>query len=104
MQTRAGSHVTGFLESLASERGASLNTIDAYRRDLADYEAYLAAKGMDALKADASCVRGFLAARGAQSLSAASLARRLSAVRQFPKFLFSEGWRPDDPTLAVEGP
>jgi integrase/recombinase XerD len=104
MKTRAASHVTGFLEALASERGASLNTIDAYRRDLADYEAYLAAKGADALKADPSCVRGFLAARGAQSLSAASLARRLSAIRQFHKFLYAEGWRPDDPTLAVEGP
>ena len=104
MKTRAASYVTGFLEALASERGASLNTIDAYRRDLADYEAYLAAKGMGALKADPSCVRGFLAARGAQSLSAASLARRLSAIRQFHKFLYAEGWRPDDPTLAVEGP
>jgi integrase/recombinase XerD len=104
MKTRAASYVTGFLEALASERGASLNTIDAYRRDLADYEAYLAAKGVGALKADPSCVRGFLAARGAQSLSAASLARRLSAIRQFHKFLYAEGWRPDDPTLAVEGP
>ena len=104
MKTRAGSHVTGFLEALASERGASLNTIDAYRRDLADYEAYLAAKGVDALTADASCVRGFLAARGARRLSAASLARRLSAIRQFHKFLYAEGWRRDDPTLAIEGP
>ena len=104
MKTRAASHVTGFLEALASERGASLNTIDAYRRDLADYEAYLAAKGMDALKADPSCVRGFLAARGAQSLSAASLARRLSAIRQFHKFLYAEGWRRDDPTLGRRGP
>ena len=50
MKSRAASHVTGFLEAIASERGASLNTIEAYRRDLADYEAYLAAKGADALK------------------------------------------------------
>ena len=49
-------------------------------------------------------MRGFLAARGAQKLSAASLARRLSAIRQFHKFLYAEGWRRDDPTLAVEGP
>ena len=45
MKTQTASHVTGFLEALASERGASLNTIDAYRRDLADYEAYLSAQG-----------------------------------------------------------
>ena len=77
MKARAASLVAGFLEALASERGASANTIEAYRRDLADYEAYLRAQGTDALKAGPSHVRGFLAARGAQSLSAASLARRL---------------------------
>ena len=81
-----------------------MNTIEAYRRDLADYDAYLKAKGMEALKADSTHVREFLVARGAQSLSAASLARRLSAIRQFHKFLYAEGWRRDNPTLAVEGP
>ena len=104
MRMPTASHVLSFLEALASERGASPNTLDAYRRDLADYEAYLKAKGADALKADATHVRGFLAARGAQKLSAASLARRLSAIRQFHKFLYAEGWRRDDPTLTVEGP
>ena len=59
MKTRAASQVAGFLEALASERGASLNTIDAYRRDLADYEAYLGAKGVDAVKADARACAGF---------------------------------------------
>jgi integrase/recombinase XerD len=104
MKMPSASHVTGFLEALASERGATLNTIDAYRLDLAAYEAYLSARGTDVLKADASCVRGFLAARGARRLSAASLARRLSAIRQFNKYLNAEGWRRDDPTLAIEGP
>ena len=73
MNTRAASHVLNFLEALASERGASVNTLDAYRRDLTDYEAYLKARGADALKADATHVRGFLAARSAQKLGAASL-------------------------------
>src|SRR5271163_3053269 len=104
MKAKVASRIVSFLEALASERGASVNTIDAYRRDLADYEAYLRAKGMDALKVDTTHVRGFLAARGAQKLGAASLARRLSAIRQFHKFLYAEGWRRDNPTLAVEGP
>src|SRR5580658_3273760 len=104
MKTPTASRVTGFLEALASERGASVNTIDAYRRDLADYEAYLRLQGVDALKADSGSVRGFLAARDARSLSPASLARRLSAIRQFHKFLCAEGWRRDDPTQAIEGP
>ena len=104
MKTRRVSRIVSFLEALASERGASVNTIDAYRRDLGDYEAYLNARGADALKADAAHVRAFLAARGARKLGAASLARRLSAIRQFHKFLYAEGWRRDNPTLAVEGP
>ena len=37
-------------------------------------------------------------------MSAASLARRLSAVRQFHKHLYAEGFRRDDPTLAIDGP
>ncbi len=104
MKARAAPHIVSFLEALASERGASGNTIEAYRRDLTDYDAYLKTRGLDALKADAACVRGFLAARGAQKLGAASLARRLSAIRQFHKFLYAEAWRRDNPTLAVEGP
>src|SRR5271157_728975 len=80
MKARAASLVVGFLEALASERGASANTIEAYRRDLADYEAYLRAEGADALKAGSSHLEGYLAARGAQSLGAASLARRLLAT------------------------
>ena len=104
MKAQRVSRIVSFLEALASERGASVNTIDAYRRDLSDYEAYLNARGADALKADAAHVRSFLAARGARKLGAASLARRLSAIRQFHKFLYAEGWRRDDPTLSVEGP
>ena len=46
MKPRTVSHVVSFLEALASERGASVNTIEAYRRDLADYDAYLKAKGV----------------------------------------------------------
>jgi integrase/recombinase XerD len=103
MGKRAVTLVESFLEALASERGASANTIEAYRRDLADYQAYLRAEGTDARKASSSDLERYLAARGAD-LGAASLARRLSAIRQFHKFLYAEAWRRDDPTLAIEGP
>ena len=104
MTARAARLIVGFLEAIASERGASANTIEAYRRDLNDYEAYLIEQGADLLTADASEVRAYFAARGAARLSSASLARRLSAVRQFHKFLYAEGRRRDDPTQALEGP
>jgi integrase/recombinase XerD len=104
MTARAARLAVSFLEAIASERGASGNTIEAYRRDLADYEAYLVERGTDALKADSNELRAYFAARGVGRLSGASLARRLSAIRQFHKFLYAEGRRRDDPTLALEGP
>ncbi len=104
MKARAAPLLVDFLEALASERGASANTIEAYRRDLSDYEAHLRERGTDALKAVQSDVRAYLVTGAARSLSAASLARRLSAIRQFHKHLYAEGRRRDDPTLAIEGP
>ena len=104
MTPQPGRLVVGFLEALASERGASPNTIEAYRRDLTDYEGSLGDQGTDPLKASAAHVRAYLSSRGANGLSAASLARRLSAIRQFHKHLYAEGRRRDDPTLAIEGP
>jgi integrase/recombinase XerD len=104
MTSPPGRLVAGFLEALASERGASANTIEAYRRDLSDYEGRLHEQGTDPLKAGAAHIRAYLSASGANGLSAASLARRLSAIRQFHKHLYAEGRRRDDPTLAIEGP
>ena len=103
MTSPPGRLVVGFLEALASERGASANTIEAYRRDLSDYEGSLREQGTDPLKAGAAQIRAYLSSRGANGLGAASLARRLSAIRQFHKHLYAEGRR-DDPTLAIEGP
>jgi integrase/recombinase XerD len=99
-----GRVVVGFLEALAAERGVSLNTIEAYRRDLSDYESRLGERGENPVTAGAADVRAYLSACGAQGLKASSLARRLSAIRQFHKHLYAEGIRRDDPTLTIEGP
>ena len=102
---RPGSRlVSNFLEAIAAERAASRNTLEAYRRDLEDYSAFLAQRGVDALKASSDDARAFLAHRGAAGLKASSLARQLSSVRQFHKHLYVEGQRADDPTMAIEGP
>ena len=97
-------HISGFLDAIASERGASQNTIEAYRRDLGDYTAFLVGQGRDALGASGDDVRSFIAHRGASGLKVSSLARQLSCVRQFHKHLYLEGQREDDPTMAIEGP
>jgi integrase/recombinase XerD len=96
--------VDTFLDAIAAERAASANTIAAYRRDLSDYVDFLAENGANPLDATAELARGFLAHRGKAGLKASSLARQLSAVRQFHKHLYLEGRRPDDPTASIEGP
>jgi integrase/recombinase XerD len=96
--------VETFLEAIASERAASANTLAAYRRDLEDYAAFLAGRGADPLTASGEDARAFLAHRAGAGLKASSLARQLSAVRQFHKHLYLEGRRSDDPTVAIEGP
>ena len=104
MNAQSGRLVVGFLEALASERGASANTIEAYRRDLSDYVGRLREQGTDAVTAGPAHVRAYLSSASAKGLKAASLARRLSAIRQFHKHLYAEGHRRDDPTLAIDGP
>jgi integrase/recombinase XerD len=93
-----------FLDMLAAERGASANTLDAYRRDLADFSADLSRDKADIAGADSETLRGHLARLGKRGLAAASVARRLSAIRQLYRFLYSEGHRGDDPAAVIEGP
>ncbi|MEE1610627.1 site-specific tyrosine recombinase XerD [Microvirga sp. CF3016] len=97
-------HASLFLDMLAAERGASKNTLDAYRRDLDDYLAYLKEAGGQPDTASSATIRGFMASLEERGLKASSAARRLSAVRQFHKFLYVEGYAPADPTAAVSAP
>jgi integrase/recombinase XerD len=92
-----------FMEMLAAERGAAGNTLEAYRRDLADYQRFLAGHAWPVLAVTTDQIRAYLT-ETQKHLGAASSARRLSALRQFHKFLYAEGWRPDDPSLLLEGP
>ena len=97
-------HASLFLDMLAAERGASKNTLDAYRRDLDDYLEYLKEAGGQPDTANSATIRGFMASLEERGLKASSAARRLSAVRQFHKFLYVEGYAPADPTAAVSAP
>ncbi|MET1756172.1 tyrosine recombinase [Novosphingobium sp. RD2P27] len=95
---RSGGEVESFLTMLAVERGASRNTLDAYRRDLEAAEAAMgdpATANADALDTLGSAWSG---------LAASSLARRCSALRQFYGFLVEEGLRDDDPSPALPRP
>ena len=93
-----------FLDMIAAERGAAKNTLDAYGRDLADYLGFLAERGDHPVRVETARVRDYLQKLDRDGLKPASAARRLSALRQFHKFLFAEGHRPTDPTTVLEGP
>lgn len=99
-----GHLVDAFLEMMVAERGAARNTIDAYRRDLRDYLGFLARRNRPVAAAERADVDAWLAELAAEGLAASSSARRLSAVRQFHKFLAGENLRTDDPTRIVASP
>jgi integrase/recombinase XerD len=98
---RSAARVEAFLEMMSAERGASDNTLQSYRRDLED-----AAEQLQTGLAEASAteLRGYLAGIAARGFAPSSQARRLSALRQFYKFLYSEGLRGDDPTGTLDSP
>jgi integrase/recombinase XerD len=96
--------IEAFLEMMSAERGAAANTLDAYARDLDAYAADLAGLGENPLTAAAEHVRVHLEALKGAGLSASTQARRLSAIRQFHRFLYAEGLRADDPAGRLAAP
>lgn len=104
MRDLSAAHVEAFLEMMSAERGAALNTLEAYRRDLDDASSVVKALGSTLDRANADTIRTVISDLAARGFSPASQARRLSALRQFYKFLHAEGLRDDDPTGVVESP
>jgi integrase/recombinase XerD len=97
-------HIEAFLEMLSAERGAAALTLDAYGRDLADVAGYLATARIPIERAATEDLRRYFATLVKAKLSARTAARRLSALRQFFRFLLLEGVRGDDPTSVIDTP
>ena len=97
-------HREAFLEMLAAERGAARNTLAAYGADLEAFASFAASRGHAVAAADAECLRDYLADMRRDGLAARTAARRLSALRQFHRFLLREGVRADDPTTLLDAP
>jgi integrase/recombinase XerD len=93
-----------FLEMMAAERGAARHTLDAYRRDLADFAGFLAKRGKELPTAEGDDIRAYLAALTGQGLLPSTTARRLAAIRQYFRFLFVDGQRRDDPSAQIDRP
>lgn len=96
--------VTEHLEALQTERGASPNTLSAYRRDLSGFTRFLRRRGSTIERAGADQVARYLLALRQAGLGPRSVARHLSAVRGLYRFLVREGRLGRDPTEHLEAP
>jgi integrase/recombinase XerD len=93
-----------FIEMLSAERGASLNTTAAYGADLKDLEAFLARRKRKSINADAEALRAYLKSLDYVGMTPRTVARRLSVIRQFFRFLLAERMREDDPASTLDSP
>ncbi len=104
MRDLSGAHIEAFLEMLSAERGAAENTLSSYRRDLDDLHEFLISAKTTPLAAESGHLSAYLSHLGRRAFAPSSQARRLSAMRQFYKFLYAEGLRGDDPTSILDAP
>ncbi|MBN9086190.1 MAG: site-specific tyrosine recombinase XerD [Reyranella sp.] len=89
---------------LEAERGASRNTLEAYGRDLDDLQTFLARRKQKPVMADAAALRAYLKALDYVGMTPRTVARRLSVLRQFYRFLLAERMRDDDPASTLDSP
>jgi integrase/recombinase XerD len=97
-------HLEAFLEMLAAERGAAPLTLTAYHNDLSNLAGFLAPGGVALEAVDRERLHAYLASPATARLAPRTLSRRISAMRQFYKFLLLEGVRQDDPTTELDTP
>jgi len=92
-----------FLASLRVERGLADNTLAAYRRDLAEYRAFLEGRAA-ADDPDETDVSAYVAMLHDRGLASSTIARKIAAVRGMHRFAVTEGILAADPTVLVDGP
>ena len=101
-------YLEAFLEMLIAERGVAANTIASYKRDLADCAGVLTgSKGSPKAVLDTASsqsLRRYLKKLKARGMAPRTVARRISALRIFYRFLHAEGLRSDDPASVLESP
>jgi integrase/recombinase XerD len=93
-----------FLDTLRAERGAADNTIEAYRRDLEDASSFLRANRSSLVDAGERDLSAFVRDLHERGMSAATVSRRLSALRRFFRFQLGDNERQDNPTSRLDGP
>jgi integrase/recombinase XerD len=92
------------LDMMSAERGFAVNSLAAYRRDLSHFADNLGRRGIAMERAERHDIRSYLADLDAHGLGRATVARRLSAIRQFYRFLQAEGTIAASPAAVIESP
>ena len=93
-----------FLDMMAVERGAAPNTLESYERDLSHFAAFLITRKRVPDDADQAQIRAYIKSLSESGLAASTVARRVSAIRQFFRFLYAEHIRTDDPSSTIDSP
>ncbi len=104
VEFRRTPEVEAFLEMLQAERGASRNTLAAYGADLDHLHAFLSRRRQKPAGADTAALRAYLKSLDYLGMTPRTVARRLSVMRQFYRFLLAERMRGDDPAGALDSP
>lgn len=92
-----------FLAWMQIEQGRAEKTIEAYRRDLREYEQWLLARGRESMTSTSADVESFVSHLRKHGKAPRSVARQFAAVRMLHKYLAIEGDRADDPSALVDG-
>ena len=99
-------HLSTFLDFLSAEKGASSNTIAAYRNDLEQLADYLKARGDGSRweKVDRLLIQDFILDLKQRKYAETTVARKVAAIRSFFGFLAAEGILADNPTEGLASP
>lgn len=94
-------HLESFLEMMSVERGASTNTLESYKRDLEDFISFIKKPVEEAIEQDLNKYINHTADIG---LAASTRARRLSSIKQFYLYLYTEKIISENPSVNVDAP
>lgn len=104
MSVNDSQSIEAFLEMMQAERSAAKNSIDGYARDLKAFSSFLRGQKTSLVDATRQQIEAFLADLSRRGYAPRSIARKLSCLRQFYHFLYTDQYRTDDPASLVDTP
>ena len=96
--------IKDFKSYLKIERSLSINSVDAYVRDIYKYAEYIKTNNISVLKTNLEDIRGFIKEINKIGISARSQARFISSIKSFYKFLLIEGFISKSPAELLASP